>query len=153
MILCQAVESLALPFFFDLLPGRPILKQQDDRGPSGNVGDHLGSDEVGGEELGGSKRSERPEADPGENGESQSRSMSIGDEPLALMSRLVADLQPEYDPAGKTDTVLVPTSVSLEEQLTHWEEGLSRGALSCQRFLLASTEPPDVFSACWKSRI
>jgi len=75
MILCQAVESLALPFFLDLLPGRPIL----------------GSDEVGGEELGGSKRSERPEADPGENGESQSRSMSIGDEPLALMSRLVAD--------------------------------------------------------------
>ena len=146
MILCQAVESLALPFFFDLLPGRPILKQQDDRGPSGNVDDHLGSDEVGGEELGGSKRSERPEADPGENGESQSRSMSIGDEPLALMSRLVADLQAEYDLARMTDTVLVSTSVSLEEQLTHWEEGLSRGALSWQRFLLASTEPPSVFS-------
>ena len=72
--------------------------------------------------------------------------MSIGDEPLALMSRLVADLQAEYDLARITDTVLVPTSVSLEEQLTHWEEGSSRGALSCQRFLLASTEPPDVYS-------
>ena len=72
--------------------------------------------------------------------------MSIGDEPLALMSRLVADLQAEYDPAGIIDTVLVPTSVSLEEQLTHWEEGLSRGALSWQTFLLASTEPPSVFS-------
>ena len=79
--------------------------------------------------------------------------MSIGDEPLALMSRLVADLQAEYDPAGITDTVLVPTSVSLEEQLTHWEEDLSRGAPFWQRFLLASTEPPDVFSPCWKSRI
>ena len=145
MILCQAVESLALPFFLDLLPGRPILKQQDDRGLSIIVDDHLGSDEVGGEELGGSKRSERPEADPGENGESQSRSMSIGDEPLALMSRLVADLQAEHDLARMAVTVLVPTSVSLEEQLTHWEEGLSRGALSCQRFLLASTEPPDVY--------
>ena len=85
------------------------------RGLSRIVDDHLGSDEVGGEELGGSKRSERPEADPGENGESQSMSMSIGDEPLALMSRLVADLQAEYDPAGIIDTVLVPTSVSLEE--------------------------------------
>ena len=123
------------------------------RGLSRIVDDHLGSDEVGGEELGGSKRSERPEADPGENGESQSRSMSIGDEPLALMSRLVADLQAEHDPVGIIDTVLVPTFVSLEEQLTHWEEGLSRGALSWQRFLLASIEPPDVFSDCWKSRI
>ena len=118
------------------------------RGLSRIVDDHLGSDEVGGEELGGSKRSERPEADPGENGESQSRSMSIGDEPLALMSRLVADLQAEHDPAGIIDTVLIPTFVSLEEQLTHWGEGLSRGALSWQRFLLASTEPPGVFSAC-----
>ena len=74
------------------------------RGLSRIVDDHLGSDEVGGEELGGSKRSERPEADPGENGESQSRSMSIGDEPLALMSRLVADLQAEHDPAGIIDS-------------------------------------------------
>ena len=123
------------------------------RGLSRIVDDHLGSDEVGGEELGGSKRSERPEADPGENGESQSRSMSIGDEPLALMSRLVADLQAEHDPAGIIDKVLVPTFVSLEEQLTHWEEGLSRGALSWQRFWLASIEPPGVVSACWKSRI
>ena len=82
-----------------------------------------------------------------------SRSMSIGDEPLALMSRLVANLQAEYGPAGIIDTVLVPTSVSLEEQLTHWEEGLSKGALSWQRFWLASTEPPGVFSACWKSGI
>ena len=77
------------------------------RGLSRLVNDHLGSDEVGGEELGGSKRSERPEADPGENGESQSRSMSIGDEPLALMSRLVADLQTEYDPVGITDNIIL----------------------------------------------
>ena len=39
--------------------------------------------------MGGSKRSERPEAEPGEKGESQSRSMSIGEEPLAETSRVV----------------------------------------------------------------
>ena len=80
--------------------------------------------------------------------------MSIGDEPLALMSRLVADLEAEYDLAEITDTILGPTSVSLEEQLTHWEEGSSRGALSCQRFLLASAEPPDDLSVgCFNYRI
>lgn len=75
-MLCQALESLARPFFLDLLPGRPIL----------------GSDEGGGEELGGSKRSDRPEAEPGEKGESQSRSMSIGEEPLAETSKVVFGL-------------------------------------------------------------
>ena len=55
----------------------------------------LGSDDGGGDELGGSKRSERPEAEPGEKGESQSRSMSIGEEPLAERSRLVFGLKSE----------------------------------------------------------
>ena len=43
--------------------------------------------------MGGSKRSERPEAEPGEKGESQSRSMSIGELPLAERSRLVFGLK------------------------------------------------------------
>ena len=63
---------------------------------------NLGSDDGGGEELGGSKRSERPEAEPGEKGESQSRSMSIGEEPLAETSREVFGLKPEvYEAVSK----------------------------------------------------
>ena len=53
--------------------------------------------------MGGSKRSERPEAEPGEKGESQSRSMSIGEvplmsigeEPLAEMSKVGFCLETE----------------------------------------------------------
>ena len=53
--------------------------------------------------MGGSKRSERPEAEPGENGESQSRSMSIGEEPLAETSKVVFGLRSEVfrDPSSE----------------------------------------------------
>ena len=54
------------------------------------IKNNLGSDDGGGEELGGSKRSERPEAEPGENGESQSRSMSIGEPELFAETSKVA---------------------------------------------------------------
>ena len=64
------------------------------------VRNNLGSDDGGGEELGGSKRSERPEAEPGEKGESQSRSMSIGEEPLADTSKTVFGLRSEIFKAG-----------------------------------------------------
>jgi len=63
---CQAEESLGRTFFLLLL----LLP----------VAAILGREEGGGEEFGGSNRSERPEAEPGENGESQSRSMSMGEE-------------------------------------------------------------------------
>ena len=68
------------------------------------VRNNLGSDDGGGEEFGGSKRSERPEAEPGENGESQSRSMSIGEEPLAETSKVVFGLRSEVfrDPSSET---------------------------------------------------
>ena len=46
--------------------------------------------------MGGSKRSERPEAEPGEKGESQSRSMSIGEEPLADTSKVLFGLKWRY---------------------------------------------------------
>lgn len=64
MMVCQAEESLALAFLLPpRLPGMAIL----------------GREEGGGEEVGGSNRSDSPEADPGEKGESQSRSMSMGE--------------------------------------------------------------------------
>ena len=53
---------------------------------------YLGSEEVGGEELGGSKRSERPEAELGEKGESWSRSMSMGEEEAAEVSSAAGGL-------------------------------------------------------------
>ena len=62
MMLCQALLSEA---FFPLC-GLAILGKED----------------VGGEAEGGSKRSERSEAEPGEKGESQSRSMSTGEPEL-----------------------------------------------------------------------
>ena len=54
--------------------------------------EYLGSEEVGGEELGGSKRSERPEAELGEKGESWSRSMSMGEEEAAEVSSAAGGL-------------------------------------------------------------
>ena len=53
MMVCQAEESLALAFLRPpRLPGMAIL----------------GREEGGGEEVGGSKRSDRPEADPMDEG-------------------------------------------------------------------------------------
>ena len=81
------------------------------------VENNLGSDDGGGDELGGSKRSERPEAEPGEKGESQSRSMSIGEEPLAETSRLVFGLKSEVYEAEVSNWVLIQTY----QKINWWE--------------------------------